>query len=145
MLRIEDTSKNSKQVFEDSSSYNEAKHSSSTLCCTFTNDKRCRKKQLRVPATTSNLKEGRSYNRFSLLENCSKDDMDVIKMHCQLMSRPKSSLKKCRTCNFKKRICAISKTNCTSVGKICYACGKVGHFPKSLNCKKKEEDKSIFE
>ena len=54
---------------------------------------------------------------------------------------PKSLLKKCRFCNFKKRSCTLHKSSCTAIYSTCYFCNKRGHFPKSLNCKKTRKNK----
>ena len=38
-------------------------------------------------------------------------------------------------CNFNSK-CHASKANCKAFNKRCFYCGKLGHFPKSMNCKK---------
>ena len=45
------------------------------------------------------------------------------------------SRKKCKNCNFNSK-CHASKANCKAFDKRCFYCGKLGHFPKSMNCKK---------
>ena len=52
---------------------------------------------------------------------------------------------RCTTCGYKSLSCL--KIKCKALGKICYACSKPNHFPKSPNCtiqraKKKEKLKS---
>ena len=47
----------------------------------------------------------------------------------------KKLLKKCRYCNFKKRICLIDPTSCNAKQSNCFRCQKTGHYPQSLNCK----------
>ena len=45
------------------------------------------------------------------------------------------SRKKCKKCNFFS-YCHIKKEDCKACNKHCFYCGKLGHFPKSMNCKK---------
>ena len=48
----------------------------------------------------------------------------------------KGCLKKCRNCNHKKRSCLELRSNCNAFQRSCFGCKKIGHFPRSLNCKK---------
>ena len=70
------------------------------------------------------------------VKNCEKVGGKSVEIN-DLMLTPKSLLKKCRWCTFKKRSCALDRTRCTASDKKCYICCKMGHFPKSLNCKKR--------
>ena len=73
---------------------------------------------------------------LSNFESSSINDSEQLKNRSELMKTPKTSLKKCRSCNFKKRCCVMMRSNCTASSRTCYACNKKGHYPKSLNCKK---------
>ena len=81
-------------------------------------------------------------NEFEHFEDCQLEDTYSAGQSKEAMLlSPKSSLKKCRFCNFKKRSCTLHKSNCTAVSSTCYSCNKAGHFPKSLNCKKTRRSK----
>ena len=77
------------------------------------------------------------FNRFQLLEDRNEDELnDLIHIH-RIQQTPRHKLKKCRKCNYKKRTCEIDSSKCKSNSKDCYACHKHGHFPNSMNCKKR--------
>ena len=65
-----------------------------------------------------------------------KEKIDAIVKTLDKVHLKKVHLNKCRNCNFKKRSCHLDSFSCTIFQKTCFACNKVGHFPKSLNCKK---------
>ena len=52
-----------------------------------------------------------------------------------ILNVPKKCLKKCRSCNYKKRTCALNPWSCKAQNLICYKCSRYGHFPRSMNCK----------
>ena len=56
----------------------------------------------------------------------------------------KKRLKKCRFCGFKKRSCLIDSSGCKARQLNCVKCSKLGHFPKSLNCKFKKKVPEII-
>ena len=58
----------------------------------------------------------------------------------------KNELKKCRTCNFKKRLCAINPLACKALKVKCALCEKIGHFPQSKCChlKRKMQKKKSY-
>ena len=99
------------------------------------------KKKLKSPMYAFEpLKKFETRNPFSLLENTSEEKADSIVQRLKnidfLQNIRKVELKKCRTCNYKKRSCIIDKSSCSAVDMMCFFCKKIGHFPKSLNCKK---------
>ena len=85
-------------------------------------------------------------NPFDLLENISEESADNVMKRLQeircIQTIKKAALKKCHSCNYKKRLCMLDRSSCSAVDKICFFCKKNGHFPKSLNCKKFREIKS---
>ena len=82
-------------------------------------------------------------NRFKLFEDNSGENVDQIvrrKLEIQsIMNIKKCLIKKCRHCNFKKRSCIVDRSNCPASERRCEYCKKVGHYPQSLNCKKKRK------
>ena len=78
-------------------------------------------------------------NQFEVLsENHEKDFQKLIK-RAEIVTAKKKSLKKCRTCNYKKRQCVLNPSMCTAINRICSYCKTVGHFPKSLCCQKRKK------
>ena len=79
-------------------------------------------------------------NRYSLLENNQETDLVNLKKRLDeiklIQEMKKSQLKKCHSCNAKKRTCLLDKSNCPALTQRCNFCNKVGHFPRSLCCKK---------
>ena len=63
-------------------------------------------------------------NRFFVLQN-----LEESKIECS------EDKKKCKNCGFKKK-CHINSSICNAIGKKCYFCMKLNHFPRSQNCKK---------
>ena len=79
-----------------------------------------------------------TFNRFQvLIENPEEDIKSLIK-RCNILQASRSTLKKCRRCNFKKRKCILDPNMCEAINKICYQCDGIGHFPKSLCCKSRK-------
>ena len=70
-------------------------------------------------------------NHYKLLE-----DNNMLSHELKILLAPRSTLKKCRFCNFKKRLCALNRSECSAFYRSCNSCKKKGHFPKSLNCTK---------
>jgi len=60
---------------------------------------------------------------------------DKMKETYSLETIPRRFLKKCKLCCFKKRLCFSSSSQCKALEKICFTCGKQGHFPKSRKCR----------
>ena len=81
--------------------------------------------------------ENRSSSCYSRLEKDCKKITSRSAETKDLLLASKSLLKKCRWCAFKKRSCVLDRTLCTAFEKKCYRCSKTGHFPRSLNCKKR--------
>ena len=87
------------------------------------------------------LKRFKGHNCFSILENNSEEDLDnIIMKRLNIINMKKSLLKKCKTCNFKKRSCMLDRSSCPALKRICFACKKDGHFPRSINCKRSRMD-----
>ena len=86
------------------------------------------------------LKKFETRNPFRLLENISEECVGSVIKRLQeieyIQTMKKADLKRCHFCNNKKRLCMIDRSNCSAMDKTCVFCSKVGHFPKSLNCKK---------
>ena len=83
------------------------------------------------------LKYFQTSNQFEVLTENSEEDIAALIQRSEILKASRKSLKKCKTCNKKKRLCALDPTKCTAVNQICCYCGKVGHFPKSQGCKKR--------
>ena len=64
----------------------------------------------------------------------------ILNVHRILIS-PKHYLKRCRRCNFKKRICVLDPESCKAAQCFCFMCNKFGHFPKSIYCKGRNKSK----
>ena len=75
-------------------------------------------------------------NPFHLLEDIDDEDIEEIIRKVKLIKTPKKKLKKCRFCNQKRRSCQIDPTKCPARNQNCFTCNKIGHFRKSLCCKK---------
>ena len=69
------------------------------------------------------------FNQFDVLEE-NPEEINQMKKGC---------LKKCRNCNHKKQSCLEDRSNCNAFQRICFGCKKIGHFPRSLNCKKNKK------
>ena len=93
------------------------------------------------------LKKFETKNRFSLLENISEENvtsvLNRIKEIKFIQTMKKAEIKRCHSCNYKKRSCMIDRSSCSAVDKVCVLCKKIGHFPKSFKCKKYKGIKSI--
>ena len=79
------------------------------------------------------------FNRFQLLEDKQNGDLQDLIRSIKIQKTPRHELKKCRKCNFKKRTCVINSSSCKSIKEVCYVCNKPGHFPNSMNCKKRRK------
>ena len=78
-------------------------------------------------------------NRFEALSDNQEEDIDKLIQRIKVLSARKKSLRKCRSCNFKKRQCILNPSLCTASHQFCSLCGKVGHFPQSLCCQKRRK------
>ena len=87
----------------------------------------------------NNSKPVKIFNRFQLLEDKQNDDLQDLIRSIKIQKTPRHELKKCRKCNYKKRTCVINSSSCKSIKKVCYVCNKPGHFPNSMNCKKRRK------
>ena len=83
------------------------------------------------------LKIFETENRFDILRGNAESDLDAILKVNKILITPKHSLKRCRRCNFKKRICALLPNSCKASQCFCFMCHKFGHFPKSIYCRTK--------
>ena len=73
-----------------------------------------------------------SLNKFEMLTQ-----FDVLEENPEEINQMKKGcLKKCRNCNHKKRSCLEDRSNCNAFQRTFFGCKKIGHFPRSLNCKK---------
>ena len=151
VLNIEDELCNINTANEDTLPVFCAKHSSSTFCNMINNKKKDQKKKSCMLTSRSNSKEKlcrtkifESQNRSSLFEDWYEENLEKLMEYYKILTTSKSGLKKCKLCSYKKRVCAISKTNCTSTGKKCVVCQKVGHFPNSLNCSKRKSLRRVI-
>ena len=68
-------------------------------------------------------------NQYSILENNAEEDIEKI---MKIIKMKKVLLKKCRSCNFKKRSCMLDRSSCPALQRTCFACKKNGHYPKSF-------------
>ena len=84
-----------------------------------------------------NLKVFETLNYFQVLPDSSEEDVNVLVKHSDIFNMKKSDLRKCKTCNFKKRQCLFDPSQCKAAFKQCFICDKPGHFPKSLCCQKR--------
>ena len=78
---------------------------------------------------SDNLKVFEAVNQFQTLSDTSEEDINIL-------NKKKGDLNKCRSCNYKKRKCALKSSNCKAALLHCFLCKKPGHFPKSLYCQK---------
>ena len=88
----------------------------------------------------NSLKKFETRNPFGLLKNISEENADSILKRLNefefIQTLKKADIKKCHSCNYKKRLCMIERSSCPAVDKMCVLCKRTGHFPKSLQCKK---------
>ena len=95
-------------------------------------------------------------NKFAVLSENHEEDFKKLIKRFEIITAKKKSLKKCRTCNCKKRHCMLNPDMCSAINQTCSNCKKIGHFPKSLNCQKsrkfkknckqlKDNKKSLFQ
>ena len=86
------------------------------------------------------LKKFETVNPFQVLQHNSEENIECLVQRLNdfklIQNMRKVNLKKCRTCHHKKRSCILDSTKCSAASKTCYFCGKTGHFPRSLSCKK---------
>ena len=78
----------------------------------------------------------KTFNRFEPLCDNPEDDIERLIKRSFILLANKKSFKKCKTCHFKKRQCALNPNLCRAIDQVCNYCKKIGHFPKSLCCKK---------
>ena len=78
---------------------------------------------------------------FNLDLGKSSGEIEKIIGRLEIKYMKKSSLKKCRNCNYKKRSCLLDSSSCNACKSKCMECNKSGHFPRSLNCKKRRKSK----
>jgi hypothetical protein len=91
----------------------------------------------KLKITSHSLKKFEGHNCFSILESNAEEDFDkIVIQRLNIIQMKKTLLKKCKTCNFKNRSCMLNRSSCPALQRICFACKKDGHFPRSINCKK---------
>ena len=83
------------------------------------------------------LRNFETKNSFSVFQDFTEDEIEVIVM---LKNAEADKKKKCKNCNFKTR-CYINPKLCKARGKFCYTCLKPNHFPKSKSCFRARKDK----
>ena len=114
---------------------------------TVLNSKQGYRKNKILKYSLNHLKKFETRNRFSLLENISEENVTSVLNRIQeikfIQTLKKADIKRCHSCNYKKRSCMIDRSSCSAVDKVCVLCKKIGHFPKSLKCKKYKGIKSI--
>ena len=81
------------------------------------------------------LKQFETKNSFEVLIDNPEENLEQIISRNKILSTPKKSLKRCRKCHFKRRACILDSSKCNSLQKCCRKCKKIGHLPKSINCK----------
>ena len=64
-----------------------------------------------------NLKVFETLNYFQVLPDSSEEDIDVLVKHSDIFNMKKSDLRKCKTCNFKKRQCLFDPSHCKAAFK----------------------------
>ena len=89
--------------------------------------------------TGSSLEYLETYNKFHLLAEVSEENVLDMIQKIELLKMRKGDLKKCKTCNSKKRQCVVNPQNCKALELYCFFCKKKGHFPKSLSCQKRRK------
>ena len=96
----------------------------------------------KLKITSHSLRKFEGNNQFSIFEDNAEEDFDKIVLErSKIINMKKTLLKKCKTCNFKKRSCMLDRSSCSAFSKVCFACKKDGHFPKSINCKKSRKSR----
>ena len=91
----------------------------------------------------SDLKIFESQNPFHILSDNPEETVQNIVKRNWLKNTPKKSLKKCKKCNFKRRSCAVDFSNCKTFHRPCTSCNKLGHNPKSMQCKSRRKIKEV--
>ena len=104
------------------------------LCTNFCDEEKFEKK---TETSQYSLKCFQTFNRFEVLIENPEEDIESLIKRLNILRASRSSLKKCRKCNFKKRKCLLDPDMCEAANKVCYQCNKVGHLPKSLCCKRR--------
>ena len=90
-----------------------------------------------------NMKGYASKPCMDLIRSCFNEDFSMKMNSYDVDGIPKRFLKKCRNCGFKKRSCVRTKMSCKALQLTCYTCKKLGHFPKSLQCKRRKHGTCI--
>ena len=90
-----------------------------------------------------NLEQFETPNLFKLLDIMTEDCPERMDLNVNMKSEPKHMLKKCRYCNYKKRLCAINSSSCVARIKKCVKCGKGGHYPQSMCCKASKTSQKV--
>ena len=91
----------------------------------------------RMENSSDHLKVLKTVNKFQVPSDTSDEDVDILVKRIDILNKNKRDLKKCKTCNFKKRTCLVDPSKCKAVQKQCFSCNKPGHFPKLLCCKRR--------
>ena len=82
-----------------------------------------------------------TFNKLALLVDNSEEDLSKRIVNFEIDKTPKHQLKKCRKCNYKKRTCTLNSLSCKACQNVCSFCLKHGHFPQSIDCKKRKKMK----
>ena len=93
----------------------------------------------KIKKTVLDLECFETGNRYNILTEVSDDNIPDIVKKIGILKVRKKDLKKCKTCNFKRRQCVIDPQSCKAIGLHCFICKKNGHFSKSLCCKSRRK------
>ena len=89
----------------------------------------------RIMCKKNYLKKFETENRFNVLRGNDEMELEKIIRVDKILCTVKKSLKRCKKCHFKKRSCLLNPSSCQASQRLCHKCKKIGHFPRSINCK----------
>ena len=98
-----------------------------------------RKHSCNIKSPDLDLSQFENKNRFFLFTNNPEESIEKILKRKMLLKISKQSLKKCKTCGYKKRNCLVDPSSCKATEQHCRKCKKKGHFPRSINCRARKK------
>ena len=103
------------------------------------NVERERKYLYNIERKNLDLSQFENKNRFFVFTDNPEESIEKILKRKMILDISKQSLKKCKTCGYKKRNCLVDSSSCKATEQHCRKCKKKGHFPRSINCKARKK------